>query len=203
MWVPAGVDHRIRFVARSALRTAYLRPAWAVDVPADCCAVAVSPLLRELIVRATEIGTLDGRDPTEQAMATLIVAELRASDVSSFALPQPTGKATNLAAGLMASGSPQVASVAALARAVGLGTRTFERRFAAETGMTPGRWRQQQVLLLALEQLATGTSVKNVASAAGYGTPSAFIAAFRKSFGVTPARYFSVTGERARSGASP
>jgi AraC-like DNA-binding protein len=198
VWVPAGFDHQIRFVARSALRTAYLRPEWAVDVPPNCCAVTVGPLLRELIIRATEIGMLDGRDPAEQAIATLIVAELRASDVSSFALPQPTSKATNSAAVLMASGSPEAASIATLAKAVGLATRTFERRFVAETGMTPGRWQQQRVLLLALEQLAMGASVKNAASTAGYGTPSAFIAAFRKSFGATPARYFSGAGAQPR-----
>ena len=76
------------------------------------------------------------------------------------------------------------------------------RRRAFLRGVTPGRWRQQRALLLALEQLAMGASVKNVASTAGYRTPSAFIAAFRKSFGITPARYFSVAGERTRSGAS-
>ncbi|WP_425542506.1 helix-turn-helix domain-containing protein [Sphingomonas oligophenolica] len=36
----------------------------------------------------------------------------------------------------------------------------------------------------------SGASVKKAAAAAGYATPSAFLAAFRAVFGITPARYF-------------
>ena len=57
--------------------------------------------------------------------------------------------------------------------------------------MTPGRWRQQRALLEALERLAGGEPIKSAATRAGYATPSAFTAAFRKSFGTTPARYFA------------
>ena len=78
-----------------------------------------------------------------------------------------------------------------LARAVGIGKRTLERQFFIETGMTPGRWRQQRSLLEALERLARGQPIKSVAIRAGYATPSAFTAAFRKSFGTTPGKYFA------------
>jgi AraC-like DNA-binding protein len=77
---------------------------------------------------------------------------------------------------------------------VGLGIRTLERQFLAETGLTPGRWRRQHALLGALERLAVGTPIKQVAAAAGYATPSAFTAAFRAFFGTTPARYFAERG---------
>ncbi len=80
--------------------------------------------------------------------------------------------------------------------------RTLERRFAQETGITVGRWRRQARLLDALRQLASGQTVKVVAQDAGYGSPSAFVSAFRSVFGVTPARYFDnpqVTDEVARS----
>ncbi len=73
-----------------------------------------------------------------------------------------------------------------------MGTRTFERRFFAETGMTPGRWRQQKALLGGLEQIAGGMPVKAAAAQAGYATSSAFIAAFRSSFDTTPGRYFAL-----------
>jgi AraC-like DNA-binding protein len=75
--------------------------------------------------------------------------------------------------------------------AVGLGARTLERRFHAETGMTLGRWRQQRMLLRGPERIAGGASVAAAATAAGYAAPSAFIAAFREAFGATPSRYFS------------
>jgi AraC-like DNA-binding protein len=46
-------------------------------------------------------------------------------------------------------------------------------------------------LLGALEQLAAGTPIKQAAARAGYATTSAFTAAFRATFGNTPARYFA------------
>jgi AraC-like DNA-binding protein len=82
-------------------------------------------------------------------------------------------------------------SIGALVRAAGVGARTLERRFFAETGLSLGRWRQHHGLLQALEHLAVGTPIKTVASTAGYANPSAFIAPFRRFFGTTPARYFA------------
>src|SRR5690349_22825506 len=143
VWVPAGIAHGIRFAGASALRTCYLRPSFPMELPPAGRAVSVSPLLRELIVRATALGMLDERDPVESSVARLIAAELVAglTPVPPFNLPLPTGPATFAAAQLIASEGP-VLSSARLARAVGLSTRTLERRFAAETGMTLGRWRQ-------------------------------------------------------------
>ncbi|HVQ07794.1 MAG TPA: helix-turn-helix domain-containing protein [Allosphingosinicella sp.] len=38
--------------------------------------------------------------------------------------------------------------------------------------------------------MAGNEPIKAVAAASGYATPSAFTAAFRAAFGITPARYF-------------
>jgi AraC-like DNA-binding protein len=42
-----------------------------------------------------------------------------------------------------------------------------------------------------LELLAAGEKITHAALEAGYSTPSAFIAMFRKVLGVTPGRYFA------------
>ena len=191
VWVPAGIRHEIHFVVDSAFRTAYFRPDWADAYPTGCTVVCVSALLRELILRTIHIGKLDRRHPLETAIAALMVSELQVSGARSLGLRQPTGKTMCHAATLMTSRDPRAATVSSLARAVGAGTRTFERQFFAETGMTPGRWRQHQAMLAGLESLAGGAAVKSVAEQAGYRTASAFIAAFRKIFGATPGNYFS------------
>jgi AraC-like DNA-binding protein len=152
--------------------------------------IAVSPLLRELILKAVRLGPLDRRDPAEAALVTLIVEEFRGAGVPPFELPQPTSPAARKAAALIAGGACREDGTAALARAVGIGVRTLERRFIAETGMSPGRWRRQWGLLDALERLAAGDAIKAAAAAAGYAGPSAFTAAFRETFGTTPGRYF-------------
>ena len=70
-----------------------------------------------------------------------------------------------------------------------MGVRSLERRFRDETGLTPGAWRRQRRLLAAMERLAAGEPVKAVADSAGYASSSAFVAAFRETFGTTPGRY--------------
>ena len=190
VWVPAGVRHAIRFAGQSRFRTLYLMPAWSDRLPASCLVVAVSPLLSALVVRAATLGALDRRDAIEAAMAALIVDEFRQAAMPPFSLPQPESEAPRRAAALIAAGAREAASSATLARAVGRGARTLERRFRGETGMTLGRWRRHHALLGALERVAAGEPVKVVAAAAGYAAPSAFVAAFRAAFGTTPGRYF-------------
>lgn len=192
IWVPARTVHSIRFAAPSRLRTLYLRPAGSDGLPDDCAAITVSPLLRELILRATRDGMLDERNRVEAALATLILDEFREAGAPPFDLPRPTSPALVCAATLIADDAPEAASTALLARTVGRSVRTLERQFLAETGLTPGRWRRQHALLGALELLAADAPIKQVAAKAGYATPSAFTAAFRAAFGTTPARYFAI-----------
>jgi AraC-like DNA-binding protein len=82
------------------------------------------------------------------------------------------------------------ASLRTLARRTGASTRTLERIFIAETGLTLGRWRQQARLLRAVTLLAAKTPVTDVAFEVGYASPSAFIAMFRAVLGTTPSKLF-------------
>jgi AraC-like DNA-binding protein len=170
------------------LRTLYLRPDASGALPGHCTLVTVSPLLRELILRAARDGMLDRRDALDAALAALILDEFRQSRAPPFDLPQPASERIRRVAGLIADGG--IAGTGALARAAGMSKRALERRFRAETGMSPGGWRRQRALLQAVEGLAGGAPIKAVAAASGYASPSAFVAAFRKQFGVTPGRYF-------------
>lgn len=190
IWAPAGVRHSIRFTGRSTFRTLYFRPDYWQDLPRQCTAVTVSPLLRELVLRTAAHAMLDRRDAVDAAIATLLLSEFRRSDAPPFDLPQPETAVVRRAAALLSEGGAHLATTEHVARHIGIGPRTLERRFAAETGISIGRWRQQRALLAALEQLAAGAAVKTIAAAAGYATPSAFVAAFRRQFGTTPGRYF-------------
>ena len=191
IWAPAGLAHQISFAGACSLRTLYIRPEAGQDLPADCAVVTVSPLLRELVLRVIDQGMLDGRDPADTAVALLIRGEIARRDAAAFDLPMPTGEATRRAADHLAKNNGRSLGVAALAAAVGLGPRTLERRFLAETGMTLAAWARQARLLQALRRLAAGDPVKAVAEDAGYATASAFVAAFKGNFGQTPGRYFA------------
>jgi AraC-like DNA-binding protein len=193
IWAPASVGHSIKFTGASSFATLYLRPEHWRDLPVESGVVTVSPLLRELILRACDIGMLDRRDPVEQALAVLIVDAFRSCAVPALGLTMPSSAALRAVAD-HCTGDAQ-ARAATIARRFGLGLRTLERRFAAETGMTFGQWRRQARFLDALRLLAEGRAVKTVARDAGYRSTSAFVAAFSATFGTTPGRYF---GDSAR-----
>jgi AraC-like DNA-binding protein len=80
--------------------------------------------------------------------------------------------------------------LAAWGREVGASARTLARLFVADTGLTFARWRTHARLAAALRLLAAGERVGTVAYLVGYGTPSAFVAAFRRGLGTTPASAF-------------
>lgn len=188
VWVPAGVKHRIRAAAPSAFRTVYLAPDIFEGLPVACGTITVSPLLRELILRTVSLGMLDRREAAEAAMSFLIADEIVRAPAPPFGLLEPQTDATRRAVERLFLGEGE-AGLAEVAREAGVSLRTLERRFMAETGTSLGRWRRRGAMLASVERLAAGASVKQAAAAAGYATPSAYVAAFKAEFGETPGRY--------------
>jgi hypothetical protein len=89
-------------------------------------------------------------------------------------------------------GDPRLCHVLAVLRdeiAADMSTRTFVRRFSAETGMSFVQWRHRARMSQAIQRLSAGEAVTDVAFAVGYDSVSAFISRFRAMLGSTPARY--------------
>ena len=84
------------------------------------------------------------------------------------------------------------------AKRLALSERSLARVMLRETGLTFGRWRQQLHLIIALQELASGVSVQNVAAKLGYESGNAFITMFKKTMGTTPAHYFAERQTAAR-----
>jgi AraC-like DNA-binding protein len=81
------------------------------------------------------------------------------------------------------------ASLAELARGAGASLRTLQRLFLAETGLSLDAWRGRARMQQAVVSLSNGAPVTEAALECGYQSPSAFIAAFKRTFGSTPGRY--------------
>lgn len=188
LWVPAGAPHEVLAYGRATMRNVHLAPerrpsGWPVPRP-----LRMTPLLGELIDHLThrdlsaaargraEAVLLDLLEPVEQVtIEAALPADPRARDVADALVRDPADQRTLTQWGAH----------------VGASARTLARAFAADTGVPFARWRTALRLRSALPYLATGEPIAKVARRVGYDTPSAFVAAFRRETGLTPARYFA------------
>lgn len=190
IFAPAGIAHGMRATRGARMRFLYFRPGAFKLLPGRCAVVAVSPLQRALVDRAADTGLLDGRVAAHFLIAHLIAAEIETHPAAPFELRFPRTEPFAALAEAIAQEPSREETQAAIAFRLGLSLRALQRGFLAETGLSLGAWRRQARFLEALTRLGAGDTVKQVAAAAGYKSQSAFVSAFRESFGVTPANYF-------------
>jgi AraC-like DNA-binding protein len=191
VWVPAETDHAIEGHGEVAMRTIYVDAQVASAFPAHCSVVSVSPLLRELIVRAVEGPLLYSADGRQARLAAVLLDEIEAAEVAPLHLPDGIeARVKKVTAGLRAA-PDDPAGLTVWAKRAHCSPRTLARAFKRETGLSFGQWRRQLRLLIALERLAQGEDVTSVAFGLGYESVSAFIAMFRSTLGETPGRYFA------------
>jgi len=190
VWIPAKTPHRIAMSGQVSMRTLYLRAGMAKTLPRSCCVVNVSPLIQELILHACQHPRITRRSKGQAHLIDLILDQLETVRAIPFQLSTPSDQRAMRVAEILEREPANSRSLVALCRQAGASKRTIERIFARETSLSLGKWRQQLRLLRSLQLLAAGEKITTAALEAGYSTPSAFIAMFRKALGTTPRQYF-------------
>jgi AraC-like DNA-binding protein/quercetin dioxygenase-like cupin family protein len=191
IWVPGGTPHEIQMRGRVAMRTLYVAPLDPDERLAACRAIEVAPLLRELILHIVKIGLLDADDPGHARLEGLLIDLLAAGDTAPLELPLPVDPRARAFAERLLGDPGSDAPLADRARGSGASLRTLQRLFLAETRLSLDAWRGRARMQQAVASLSAGAPVTAVALDAGYQSASAFIAAFKRTFGVTPARWRS------------
>lgn len=187
LFVPAGVPHTTAAASTAEMRSLYLRlercpPLWeepTVLAAGDMFAALVGHLSRPELPH-------DARRRAESVLFDVLVP----APVASVDLTWPVDDRARRVADALAEDPADDRDAGAWAREVGASERTLSRLFVAETGVSLGRWRTRLRVRAALELLATGEPVAVVGRRVGYRTASAFIAAFHREVGVTPAQCF-------------
>ncbi len=189
VWIPAGVPHEIRMAGAVAMRTLYVRRDVAARFPARVRVMAVSALLRELILRACAGPVLyDERGPAGRMME-LMLDEIASLPTLALDLPMPRDPRLARLCHTLRADPGATRTLHSWARDAGASSRTLARLFRRETGLTFAAWRQQARLLAAVARLAAGEPVTHIALELGYESPSAFAAMFKRALGAPPSRY--------------
>lgn len=189
-WIPGGVPHGLRVSAGGNVCFLFVEDA-AAAMPPTCCALGISPLLRELILRLVAMAGDPQCEPRARRLHAVLLDELVRMPTEALYLPvSEEPRLRRLLDALMRDPSDRT-TAAQWASRLAMSERTLTRLVQLETGMSFGRWSQRLRLIVALQWLASGLSVQQVAHDLGYDSVSAFIAMFRKAMGQPPARYLA------------
>ncbi len=190
VWIPAGVPHSNRMSANASIYFLFVAPG-VVAMPAECCTLAISPMVREMILHLAALPQDYAPDGPTGRLAMVLLEELGKMPTEQLYLPiSGDARMRRIAKALMADPSDR-STVAEWGARMAMSERTLARCVLKETGLTFGRWRQQLLLIVALQRLSLGASVQAVAEELGYESVSAFITMFKASLGKPPGRYFA------------
>lgn len=181
LWVPAGLRHSARFDAE--FFPACLLPAPDLPDSDSAHSLEVSPSLRQLILRFCR----ESEDTSARRLLPLIGTALR-SAASTAGIPIPTGPLTAQIAAAFDADPAHDGTLEDWSRRLHCGVATLRRAFLAETGMSFTDWRTGFRLERSLHLLEGGAAVSSVAQRVGM-TPNGYTAAFRRTFGSTPAAH--------------
>jgi len=186
IWMPPGTPHRVRASSRVRMRSLYVRPDAAARMPKDCQVLPVTPLLRELIRRATEIPLEYDEHGAEGRVMGLILDELASLARLPYNLPMPKQGPLAAVCTRLVAHPAEATTREAVAAGLGMTGRTLDRHFKRQLGMNFGEWCRRAALLRALAWFAEGRPVTAVALDLGYASLSAFCAMFKRETGRTP-----------------
>lgn len=190
VWLQSEVLHQIRMYGEVSMRTIFVDPTAAPQLPSTSCVLDVTPLMRELIIAAADADLSDSLDVRNSHLTQLLLHELRAMPVLPLYLPMPCDRRLRELCDELMRMPDSTLTMDKWAAQLHMSIRTLQRLFQSETGMRLGEWRRQARLLHALEQLAVGERILNVALDHGYKSQSAFTAMFKRHFGVPPSVFY-------------
>jgi AraC-like DNA-binding protein len=186
-WIPAGFDHYNEVFGSTDARVLVVPARIAGGLPAQPAVLAVSPLMRELLLALTGPRHYDAE--ARDRLTQVAVDELSGAPELPLHLPEPTDDRLRAITELLHADPADASTLAEIGQIVGASERTLSRLFHAELNMSFRQWRTQLRVHHALVLLAAGHSVTDTSIACGWSNPSTFIAAFTAVLGQTPGRY--------------
>lgn len=188
VYLPAQIVHSVSMRGAVEMRTLYIGEGHGASLPRTPMVIVVTPLLRALILALLDEPIAYAPDTRADRIAKLILDEIVRSEPLAMSIPMPQDKRLLRLCEALIETPALSLTLDEWADQAGASRRTLARLFRGECGMTFTSWRQRVRFHAAVEALARGASVGEAARQHGYDSASAFTAAFRRAFGMTPRR---------------
>lgn len=188
LWLAPHTPYKMRMLGKVRLRSLYLNLESVQEISERSCMLHVTPLMRELIAEAAALSTRTGERRVRLLIAALL-EEMRHNNIGAPQLPAPRDPRLVRICSHIQQQLDDTKTLQDWALELGCDPRTLYRLFVQELGMPFVQWRQHVRLRTAMDWLAEGKSVVDVAFDLGYQNQSAFTTMFRRNLGMAPSEF--------------
>ncbi|MBY6538461.1 helix-turn-helix transcriptional regulator [Rhodococcus sp. BP-349] len=185
LWIPAGLLHRGRMSAGTVSRAAQFNVSEAQPLSDRPVAVDITPLLRLLLDRVSE----EALSPRSRATTEAMILDVLVPSPREVVLRVPSSHRLAPLVATILERPDDTTTLAQWSIRLNLSTRTLTRMFHSETGVGYTRWVATVRAQRAIDLLARGEDMHDIATAVGFASASSFGAAFRRVTGVNPGAF--------------
>lgn len=190
VWLPAGYAHQTGSIGRLEMRTLYIASdVESVSLPQSPRMLRVSPLLHELVLRATAMPIEYDEDGQDGKIVEALLGEIDWTSVHPVSLPSLRDEKLQRMESSLLKNPEDTATIAEWAARLNISPRTLTRLVLRETEFTFQAWRDQIRTFVAIPMITEGKPLAEIADILGYDTAWAFTAMFKRVTGKVPSRY--------------
>ncbi|MCM8524876.1 MAG: helix-turn-helix transcriptional regulator, partial [Lentisphaeraceae bacterium] len=189
VWVPSYTSHEVYFPGKVTLANLFTDPSVAYLLPDKCSVIKINSLLKQLISVSTTYGNNYKKDSSAYRLMMVLIDQITEAEVSPLHLP--VGRDPRLLRVIenLRNKPSSKTTINELSQDSGASSRTVNRLFLMETGLTFQEWRTRLLLQNSLELLDKGYSISDTAIELQYNSVSSFIEMFKRNLGKTPGEF--------------
>jgi len=187
--LPPDIPHAVHCPRGTRLRAVLIAPDVFRDISTQCRIVNVSPFLSALIDALEETPPNYPIPSPASRMMDVFVDHLAFARSENHGLERPRDGRLRRVTDALTAQPGDMRHLTGWETVAGASSRTLERLFQTETGMSFAHYRRQVQMHAAVAMLAAGKPVGWVAQELGYSSTSAFGVAFRSVMGTPPSHW--------------
>ncbi len=186
IWLPPHLEH-VGLNRKAAHHCSlYVATSLCHHLPAEPCALTVSPLVRALLEHLRQQPAGVPAQGPESRLLKVLLDQLSVAPRAGSYLPGSGDAALGAVLRMLEACPGDNRSLPEFAALVHSTERTLMRRCQRDLGMSFAEWRQRLRVVRAMPLLEAGQTVETIALDLGYSSASAFITMFKKMTGSTP-----------------